>query len=79
MGGAERGQQEPASSRRLLGSAPAGIAFFAIDVRMLRSARAWMTQHAPELALFSWTIRTARERAAAARWADAPIFEGYEA
>ena len=33
----------------------------------------------PELPLFSWTIRTARERRAAARWADAPIFEGYEA
>ncbi len=62
-----------------LGSAPTGIAFFAIDVRMLRSTRTWMTQHAPELALFSWTIRTARERRAAALWADAPIFEGYEA
>ena len=37
------------------------------------------TAHTPELALFSWTIRTARERATAARWADAPIFEGYEA
>jgi glycerophosphoryl diester phosphodiesterase len=64
---------------RLLGSAPDGIGFFAVDVRMLRSARAWISRHAPELALFSWTIRTARERRAAARWADAPIFEGYEA
>jgi hypothetical protein len=33
----------------------------------------------PHLPLFSWTIRTLRERAAAAKWADAPIFEGYEA
>jgi glycerophosphoryl diester phosphodiesterase len=64
---------------RLLGSPPADIAFFAIDVRMLRAARAWMFRHAPELALFSWTIRTARERRSAAHWADAPIFEGYEA
>ncbi len=64
---------------RILGTAPSGIAFFAIDVRMLRGARAWMSRHAPELALFSWTIRTARERASAAKWADAPIFEGYEA
>ncbi len=54
-------------------------AFLAVDVRMLRSARAWIDSHAPELALFSWTIRTARERKAAADWADAPIFEGYEA
>ena len=64
---------------RLLGLPPAGLAFFAIDVRMLRLARAWLSRHAPELALFSWTIRTARERRAAAHWADAPIFEGYEA
>lgn len=64
---------------RVLGSAPAGLDFFAIDVRMLRAARSWMTRHAPDLALFSWTIRTARERRSAARWADAPIFEGYEA
>jgi glycerophosphoryl diester phosphodiesterase len=64
---------------RLLGSAPAGLAFLAVDVRMLRYARAWLTQHRPELALFSWTIRTARERRTAERWADAPIFEGYEA
>ena len=64
---------------RRLGSAPAGVAFFAIDVRMLRHARGWMSAHTPELALFSWTIRTAAERRAAALWADAPIFEGYEA
>jgi len=31
------------------------------------------------LPLFTWTVRTPRQRAAAARWADAPIFEGYEA
>jgi hypothetical protein len=64
---------------RRLGSAPAGVAFFAVDVRMLRHARAWMSAHTPELALFSWTIRTAAARRAAALWADAPIFEGYEA
>ena len=64
---------------RMLGSAPDGLAFFAVDVRMLASARAWIARHTPELALFSWTIRTARERRSAARWADAPIFESYEA
>jgi glycerophosphoryl diester phosphodiesterase len=63
---------------RMLGPAD-GLAFFAIDVRMLGPARTWIARHAPELALFSWTIRTARERRSAARWADAPIFEGYEA
>ena len=64
---------------RMLGSAPDGLAFFAVDVRMLASARTWTARHTPELALFSWTIRTARERRSAARWADAPIFESYEA
>jgi glycerophosphoryl diester phosphodiesterase len=62
-----------------LGSAPDGLAFFAVDVRMLGPARAWIGKHMPERALFSWTIRSARERRSAARWADAPIFEGYEA
>jgi glycerophosphoryl diester phosphodiesterase len=64
---------------RMLGSAPDGLAFFAVDVRMLAPARTWISRHTPDLALFSWTIRTARERRSAAHWADAPIFEGYEA
>jgi hypothetical protein len=38
-----------------------------------------MIRHGVTLPLFSWTIRSRRERAAATRWADAPIFEGYEA
>ena len=31
------------------------------------------------LPLFTWTVRSERERAIAAKWADAPIFEGYRA
>jgi len=68
-----------AAVARRLGSAPPGLDFLAVDVRMLRSARAWMAGNPRPIPLFSWTIRTARERAAATRWADAPIFEGYEA
>jgi glycerophosphoryl diester phosphodiesterase len=64
---------------RMLGSAPDGLAFFAVDVRTLASGPAWIARPTRELALFSWTIRTARERRSAARWADAPIFESYEA
>jgi len=59
----------------LLNKAPAEISFFAIDVRMLEPAKAWLAEHAPAATLFTWTVRTAKERAAAARWADAPIFE----
>jgi glycerophosphoryl diester phosphodiesterase len=63
---------------RLLATHPAGIAFLAVEVKIVGSARAWISANASALPLFSWTIRTRRERAAAARWADAPIFEGYE-
>ena len=59
----------------VLKKAPPGLSFFAIDVRMLEAAKAWLRLHAPEALLFTWTVRTAKERAAAARWADAPIFE----
>src|SRR5262245_15904282 len=62
----------------LLKRAPPGLSFFAVDVRMLEAAKAWLLQHAPEALLFTWTVRTAKERAAAARWADAPIFEATE-
>src|SRR5207244_12277463 len=68
-----------ATIARLLGRAPPGSGFLAVDVKMLRAPRAWMTRHAIDMPLFSWTIGTRRERAAAARWADAPIFEGFEA
>src|SRR5262245_2874210 len=59
----------------LLQKAPTCLSFFAVEVRMLEAARAWVAQHAPDHLLFTWTVRTAKERAAAARWADAPIFE----
>ena len=59
----------------LLKKAPPAISFLAVEVRMLEAARAWLAQHAPDRLLFTWTVRTANERAAAARWADAPIFE----
>src|SRR5262245_41640139 len=59
----------------LLNKAPGELSFFAVDVRMLEPAKAWLAEHAPRAVLFTWTVRTAKERAAAARWADAPIFE----
>ena len=31
------------------------------------------------LPLFTWTVRSEEDRQVAAKWADAPIFEGYEA
>jgi glycerophosphoryl diester phosphodiesterase len=70
-------RESPAASR-LFGSALNGMCFYAVDVKLVAVARAWMTRRAPDLMLFTWTVRTPRQRAAAARWADAPIFEGYE-
>jgi glycerophosphoryl diester phosphodiesterase len=67
-----------ATIARLLDRAPAGSGFLAVDVRILRAARGWMTRHHIDKPLFSWTIRSRRERATAARYADAPIFETYE-
>ena len=55
------------------------VDFYAVDVKLVAVARKWMLRHAPDLPLFTWTVRTPRQRAAAARWADAPIFEGYKA
>jgi glycerophosphoryl diester phosphodiesterase len=59
----------------LLNKAPPELGFFAVEVRLLEPAKAWLAEHAPGAVLFTWTVRTAKERAAAARWADAPIFE----
>jgi glycerophosphoryl diester phosphodiesterase len=67
----------PTTVGRLLNRAPAGTGFLAVEVRMLRATRAWMRAQGIDLPLFAWTIRTRRERVAAARFADAPIFEGY--
>ncbi len=64
---------------RMLGPAPTASPSSPSTCACSAPARAWIARHTPELALFSWTIRTARERRSAARWADAPIFEGYEA
>jgi hypothetical protein len=59
--------------------APEGVAFYAVQITIVAVARAWMRRRSQELPLFTWTVRTPRQQARAARWADAPIFEGYEA
>jgi glycerophosphoryl diester phosphodiesterase len=73
-----RRRESPAASR-LFASAPDGIAFYAVQITLVAVARTWMSRRAQELPLFTWTVRTPRQRVRAARWADAPIFEGYEA
>ena len=70
--------RESAAASRLFGAVE-NISFYAVDVKLVAVARTWMSRKALDLPLFTWTVRTPRQRAAAARWADAPIFEGYEA
>ena len=76
--GRSRRRESPAASR-LLASAPEGVAFYAVNTQLVAVARTWMSRRAQDLPLFTWTVRTPRQRARAAKWADAPIFEGYEA
>jgi glycerophosphoryl diester phosphodiesterase len=75
--GRSRRRESPAAAR-LLASAPEGVAFYAVNTQLVAVARGWMARRAHDLPLFTWTVRTPRQRARAARWADAPIFEGYE-
>jgi glycerophosphoryl diester phosphodiesterase len=76
--GRSRKRESPAASR-LFASAPEGVGFYAVQIQLVAVSRTWMSRRAHDLPLFTWTVRTPRQRARAARWADAPIFEGYEA
>jgi glycerophosphoryl diester phosphodiesterase len=76
--GHSRTRESPAASR-LFGSAPEGVGFYAVQINLVAVARTWMRRHGHDLPLFTWTVRTDRQRARAMRWADAPIFEGYAA
>jgi glycerophosphoryl diester phosphodiesterase len=60
-------------------SGPADPYFYAYDVRALPSPVATRIRRELGLPLFTWTVRTEDERTSAAQYADAPIFEGYEA
>jgi len=74
-----RRRRESPAAARLFASAPEGVAFYAVEIKLAAVARAWMSRRGQDLPLFTWTVRTLRQRVRAARWADAPIFEGYEA
>jgi glycerophosphoryl diester phosphodiesterase len=75
---AERGDKGRGASR-VFGTTPVDVSFLAVDVKLAAVARKWLVRQSLQIPLFTWTVRTPRQRATAARWADAPIFEGYEA
>ncbi len=61
----------------LLESRPAEPSFFSYHVRALPSPVTRFIREGMGLPLFTWTIRTERDREIAAKWADAVTFEGY--
>jgi glycerophosphoryl diester phosphodiesterase len=61
----------------LLESREAEPSFFSYHVRALPTPVTRFTREALGLPLFTWTVRNERERAIAAKWADAAVFEGY--
>jgi glycerophosphoryl diester phosphodiesterase len=64
--------------RHLLRSWPVKMDFAAYHVKSLPTC-ATQTLRAYGLPLYTWTVRDNADRATAARYADAPIFEGFEA
>jgi glycerophosphoryl diester phosphodiesterase len=73
--GAERG----ARLTDLLESAATQPSFFAYHVKSLPTPVTRYLREVQGLPLFTWTVRSAVDRKVAAKWADAPIFEGFEA
>ncbi len=76
-----RGVLDPERAYRLthlLESRHAAPDFYAYHVGTLPTPVTRFVREVQGVPLFAWTVRTAEERAVAARWADAPIFESYE-
>jgi glycerophosphoryl diester phosphodiesterase len=72
------GPERAYSLTHLLESGPAAPDFYAYDVNALPTPVTRFAREVLGLPLFTWTVRTEEQRETAARWADAPIFEGYE-
>lgn len=67
-----------AALRDLLLSKPAAPSFYAYQLSALPTPVTRYVRDVEGLPLFAWTVRSAKDRAKAAKWADAPIFEGFE-
>jgi len=76
-----RGKLGPERAYRLshlLESRAAAPDFYAYHVGALPTPVTRFVREVLAMPLFAWTVRTPEERATACRWADAPIFEGFE-
>lgn len=75
----EVGEARAFDLAQLLESGPAEPHFFAYHVKSLPSPVTRFAREVVGLPLYTWTVRSEEDRLVAAQWADAPIFEGYEA
>lgn len=64
--------------RDLLESGPVEPDFYAYDVNALPTPVTEYARAVEGLPLFTWTVRSPKQRRIAANWADAMIFEGFE-
>jgi glycerophosphoryl diester phosphodiesterase len=62
----------------LLESADAAPDFYSYHVKDLPTPVTRYVREVQRVPLICWTVRTPEDRAIAARWSDAPTFEGYE-
>lgn len=67
-----------AALRDLHESAAAAPSFYAYEIDALPTPVTEYARHIHGLPVFTWTVRTAKQRATAAKWADTAIFEGFE-
>lgn len=72
------GRARGAALRELLESGPVAPDFYAYQVSALPTPVTQFVREVLELPLFTWTVRSSRDRARAQKWADAMIFEGFE-
>ena len=72
--GRERGDR----LTNLLESGPAKVSFYSYDVRALPTPVTQYVREVQGLPLYCWTVRSPVDRKIAAKWADAPTFEGFE-
>jgi len=70
-------RKRAAALASLLESGPASPDFYAYDVNALPTPVTEYVRRVQGLPLFTWTVRTAKQRQIAEDWADAMIFEGF--
>jgi glycerophosphoryl diester phosphodiesterase len=74
----ELSRTRAARLRDLLESGPAAPSFYAYQISALPTPITEYVRHVQGLPMFTWTVRTAKDRTRAAKYADAMIFEGFE-